>query len=243
MTEPARIIAHRGYAERYPENTVPAFQAALDAGADAVELDVQFSQDGTPVVLHDPTLDRLAGRSGEVASMTLEELRAISVHEPERFGDRFEGTKIPTLAEVVEALRRTPQALAFIDIKRDTLARHAIPQAVETVLDICEPLGERAVILSFDGTVVQEARSLGKRRVGWALSEWNTGARDRLETIQPDFAFVDNRLLPPPPTPLWEGPWEWVVYEINDAQRAAELARRGFRWIETQAVEALVAKH
>lgn len=241
MDQPPRLIAHRGYAERYPENTLLALQGAVDAGADAVELDVQFCQDGTPVVFHDPTLERVTGQPGKLHELTLDDLRRFSAHEPERFGDRFQGTPISSLAEVVHALQQGAQVLVFVEIKRETLPRHAIPQAVQRVLELCQPLGERAVIISFDETVVQQTRSLGKGRIGWVLPDWSPASQDRLETIQPNFAFIDIDILPPPTTPLWQGPWEWAVYEINDWQQALELARRGINWIETRAVETMVS--
>lgn len=241
MNQPVRLIAHRGYAERYPENTLLALQAAIDAGADAIELDVQFCQDGTPVVFHDPTLERVTGQPGQLRELTVEDLQRFSAHEPARFGDRFQGTPISTLAEVVDALRDgPPQVLVFVEIKRETLPRHAIPQAVQRVLELCRPLGERTVIISFDDTVVQQTRSLGKSEVGWVLSDWSPAGQDRLETLQPDYVFVDIDLLPPPGTPLWRGPWQWAVYEVNDWRQAQDLAERGLGWIETRAVEAMV---
>jgi glycerophosphoryl diester phosphodiesterase len=240
MSDQARIIAHRGYSERYPENTLPALQAAIDAGADAVELDVQFCRDSIPVVLHDTTLDRVSGEAGSVADLDFDELQAFSVHEPARLGGQFQGVRIPSLQQAAQALEHT-KALVFVEIKSETIPHHTIPQAVDAVLDACKPLGERAIIISFDENIIQEARSLGKRRVGWVLSDWSSSSRERLETIQPDFAFVGIDTLPPTPAPPWEGPWEWAVYEINEWRQAQELARRGFRWIETQAVETLIA--
>ena len=239
MSQHPRIIAHRGYSERYPENTLPALQAAIDAGVDAVEFDVQLCRDGTPVVLHDATLDRVSGEPGVVLELSLDELQAFSAHEPQRLGDSFKGTRIPSLASAVQLLANNPGILAFIEIKRDTIPHHTIPQAIATILDICKPLADQAVIISFDDNVVQETRSLGDNRVGWVLSDWTAASRDRLETIQPDFVFVDIDTVPLGAT-LWEGPWEWVVYEINDWPQAEKLGQHGFKWIETQAVEALV---
>lgn len=242
MNQHPRIIAHRGYAERYPENTLAALQAAIDAGADAVELDVQLCRDGTPVVFHDATLDRVSGESGVVLELNFDELQAFSVHEPGRLGEAFRGTRIPSLAAAVQLLAESgTDALVFVEIKRDTVPHHTIPQAVAAILELCRPLGGRAVIISFDADVVQEARSLGEIRVGWVLSDWTMTSQDRLETLQPDFAFVDIDMVPPIPAPLWEGPWEWVVYEINDWPQAAQLAQHGFKWIETRAVETLVS--
>jgi len=72
-----RAVAHRGYSARFPENGLPAFAAAIEAGAAAIETDVRSSADGVLVCLHDPDLRRLAGSPVTVAGATLAELRAI----------------------------------------------------------------------------------------------------------------------------------------------------------------------
>ncbi len=71
------MIAHRGFSSRAPENTIAAFDLAIDAGFDNIELDVHLSADGVPVVIHDDALDRTTDGSGQVSSLTLPELRAL----------------------------------------------------------------------------------------------------------------------------------------------------------------------
>lgn len=89
-------IAHRGASAHAPENTLAAFRKAAALGADMVELDVQMSADGVAVVIHDATLDRFAGHTGEVRRKTLAELRTI---------DAGEGERIPTLEEAIQVCR------------------------------------------------------------------------------------------------------------------------------------------
>jgi glycerophosphoryl diester phosphodiesterase len=231
-----KIIAHRGFTERYPENTLEALEAAIDAGADGVELDVQFCADETPVVLHDPDLRRVGGEAVLIDELKAEDLRSYSVHEPERFGDRFKGIAIPTLRQAAERLGRK-SALVFVEIKRDTLPPYQLPQRVKKVLEACEPLGEKLVIISFEEAVLREARSLRDVAVGWVMPGWGIDAMDRVEVLEPDYLFIDIERLPPPPNPLWEGRWQWAVYEINEPESARELARRGIAWVETAAVD------
>jgi len=95
------IVAHRGVPEGVPENTIAAFQRALELGADGIELDVRLSQDGVPVVFHNFYLDEPTSASGPVFAHTLAELR-----EVELLGERGEAAgrcRIPTLREVLEA--------------------------------------------------------------------------------------------------------------------------------------------
>ncbi|HLK19255.1 MAG TPA: glycerophosphodiester phosphodiesterase family protein [Bryobacteraceae bacterium] len=73
------VISHRGEHLKHPENTLPAFQAAIDAGADYFELDVRTTSDGHLILMHDRTVDRTSGGKGAVREMTFEQIRALNV--------------------------------------------------------------------------------------------------------------------------------------------------------------------
>lgn len=92
-------IAHRGEHLHHPENTLPALQAAIDLGMDYAELDVRTTADGKLVLMHDPTVDRMTNGKGEVAKMTLEQIRSLDAGV--RFAPEFTGTKVPTFEEVL----------------------------------------------------------------------------------------------------------------------------------------------
>src|SRR5436190_21226698 len=96
-----QIVAHRGNARDCPENTLPAFRSALALGVRHLELDVQLTADAVPVVIHDPTLRRTAGVVGGVHDRTLAELADVEVAERRRFGNRYHGTRIPRLVDVL----------------------------------------------------------------------------------------------------------------------------------------------
>lgn len=115
-----RIIAHRGDSAAHPENTLAAFAAALEVGAELVELDVQLTRDGHVVVIHDPTVERTTNGRGAVGELTLVELRALSAGYPAVFGDAFSGERVPTLAEALHFLRG--RARTVIEIKRESAA-------------------------------------------------------------------------------------------------------------------------
>lgn len=106
-------VAHRGASDRYPENTLLAFERALEAGADAIECDVHLTADGEVVVIHDATVDRTTNGHGEVAALTLDELRQLDAGSWK--DARFSGQRIPTLREVAELVRgRVP---LFVEVK------------------------------------------------------------------------------------------------------------------------------
>lgn len=94
------IMAHRGASAACPENTLAAFQKAIDDKADWIELDVQMTKDGVVVCTHDPNLKRVAGVNRTVASMNYEDIRKLDVGK--RFAAEYEGEWIPTLEEVLQ---------------------------------------------------------------------------------------------------------------------------------------------
>jgi glycerophosphoryl diester phosphodiesterase len=96
------VVAHRGASVEQPENTIAAFEAAIDAGADAVEFDVRLTRDGAAVVMHDPDVSRTTDGQGLVSSLTLGEIRGLGV---------------PTLEEALECL--ASRAAADIELKNE----------------------------------------------------------------------------------------------------------------------------
>ena len=94
------VCGHRGYSLHYPENTLPALQAARVAGATTVEIDVVLTADDEPIVLHDLTVDRTTDGHGFAADLGLEQIRRLDAGV--RFGANFAGTRIPTVSEALD---------------------------------------------------------------------------------------------------------------------------------------------
>lgn len=94
------LWAHRGASRVAPENTLSAFAAALESGADGLELDIHLSRDGVPVVIHDETLERTTDGRGAVVAVTLPQLQKLDAGS--WFSAAFAGEAIPTLAEVLK---------------------------------------------------------------------------------------------------------------------------------------------
>jgi glycerophosphoryl diester phosphodiesterase len=97
-------IAHRGDSAQAPENTMPAFSKALSAGARRFEFDVRFTSSDVPVVMHDATVDRTTNGSGEVAALSLDQLRALDAGS--WFGKAYRGAHVPTLYEALNLAKR-----------------------------------------------------------------------------------------------------------------------------------------
>jgi len=144
------IIGHRGASSFAPENTLAAFQLAIDAGADGLEFDVQLSKDGVPVVIHDATLERTGGRRDRVADLTAAELGSADVgswfndKHPKLADSAFADQSVPTLAQVLE-LCRDFDGLIYIELKVNVADYRSLAIAVSDVIRDSPRLGQMIV--------------------------------------------------------------------------------------------------
>ena len=239
--KPARIVhlvAHRGNAREYPENTLPALQSALDLGARFLEIDTHLSSDGVPVVIHDADLARTTGATGNVFDKPVAELVNIEAAERQRFGTQYAGTCIPTLADAARLLDERPEVTLFVEVKRASLAHFGHDQVVPQILEAVRPWRSQVVIISFDLPAVFRARQIGGFRIGWVLPQYDSHTRLKCEALQPEFLFCDEEKIGAV-EPLWRGTWRWVIYEVTTIEQALSLAARGADFVETMAVHDL----
>jgi len=234
------LIAHRGNAAEYPENSLPAIRSALDLGSTHVEFDVQLSADRQPVLLHDSNLKRTAGLDRNALEMTLQELADVRVNEAARFQGRFTDVGIPTLAQAVSVLESHPAATAFVELKRASLRAFGQEAFVHKVCEVLKPVARQCVLISFDLAAIHHVRQTSSLRVGWVLPEYTNLSALKLEALAPDYVFCDHQLLTETTSRLWRGPWRWAIYEVTTRNLALELAARGARLIETMAVRAML---
>jgi glycerophosphoryl diester phosphodiesterase len=99
-----KIIAHRGFSSIAPENTLVAFQKAIECKADYFELDVHKTKNDSIVVVHDSSINRTSSNDfkGKIAEMNYSDLTTVKVGYSEKFDDKYENEKIPTLREALE---------------------------------------------------------------------------------------------------------------------------------------------
>ncbi|MFH1740599.1 MAG: glycerophosphodiester phosphodiesterase family protein, partial [bacterium] len=109
-------VGHRGCVKFTPENTIAAFNKAIELGADLLEMDVRETKDGYLVIMHDSTLNRTTNGSGKVSDRTLAEIKQLDAGS--WFGPEFKGEPVPTFEEVLAAIRG--RALPDIDFKAGT---------------------------------------------------------------------------------------------------------------------------
>jgi glycerophosphoryl diester phosphodiesterase len=164
------VVAHRGASAQAPENTMEAFRLGVEAGADAIELDVHLTADGQLAVIHDDTLDRTTDRTGAIRDLTMDQVREADAGANfTRDGDagypyRGRGLTVPTLDEVLAWL---PDGTGLvIEIK----AREAADAVVTAVRDHAVRRSGGLAVISFDEAAIERVRELDPEiRTGYLL--------------------------------------------------------------------------
>ncbi len=237
--ESIEIIAHRGYSARAPENTVASLRAALDAGAQALEWDIQVAASGTPYLFHDDTLERTTDGRGAFSEADDAGLAVLDAGS--WFGEEFRGEPVPTLRGALAALdRRATRIYPEIKTFRE-------PGHVDTIVGEVRRAGwlERTVFISMDwDALAQVRRRASEVAVGYiveapgryeAAVELATG--DPLALIDPDYRIVLEH--PETTARARAAGVPLAVWTVNDERTAQLLWERGVTRFTTNEVDRL----
>jgi glycerophosphoryl diester phosphodiesterase len=236
-----RLIAHRGEPDSWPENSLAGFEAVLAAGARYIETDIQLTGDSIPVLSHDPSLLRITGHDIVITATPYEVIRSIPAGYQQRFGDCYQDIRIARLDEFVGLLQQWPRAQAFIEIKAASITAHGKTRVVATVMNAIKAVETQCMLISFDHDALIYIRKHYRIPIGWVLPEWSEVNQSRAMELGPDYLFCNRKRLPAAPAPLWQGPWQWAVYTIDDAVEAHAYLDRGIDLIETNAIRRMMS--
>lgn len=152
---PVKIWAHRGASSHAPENTMPAFELAYRLGADGIELDVQLTRDGIPVVIHDETVDRVSDGTGWVKDYTLDEIRKLNVNKE---FPAYGRATVPTLEEVYDFIRDTDMTVN-LELKNGAVFYEGLEEKVLTLAEK-KGIADRVIYSSFNHYSMRKIKEL-----------------------------------------------------------------------------------
>ena len=217
-----KIVAHRGFSSIAPENTLIAFQKAIDCGADYFELDVQKTKDDSIVVIHDKSVNRTCSNDmkGNISEMTYSELAAVKVGYSKEFSDKYKDEKIPTLCEALKMAKGNIKVCIEIKV-------HGVEKEV---IDIVNELGvnDEVIVFSFYSTVLEKIHQLDKNIP--TLFLMNNADK---KTISQAKAIESNAIGVGPGTKITEEylntahnqgleVWKWTVNDEEDMKQLIE---------------------
>ena len=213
------VTAHRGASLLAPENTLAAFRAALAAGADYVELDVQRTRDGKLVVLHDADLMRVAGAPAKVREATLAELQGFDIGAP--FDPQFAGERVPVLEDVIAMARG--RFKLNVELKYNVPDPGLAPAVVELLRR--ENYVDDAVVTSLDLAALRQVETL---EPGIATGLIVTAAVGNLTRLDVDFVSLNSARASPRLVRRLQATGKQVhVWTVNDPEVMLRMLERG----------------
>lgn len=234
------IIAHRGYSARAPENTLAAVEAALRAGADAVEWDVHVAACGTPVLIHDAALGRTTNGVGPVRRRTLAQLQALDAGS--WFGAGFAGERIPSLAQALDRVKgRVGRVYTEVKGYREL---EDLDRMVRIVRDA--DLLYDTVFISMDWGILDRIAGQDETvGIGYVVEEANRfdEALERAAASPRSLVDLDHRIVLADPGLVARArarDVEVAVWTVDDPAEATRLVEAGVTRLTTNEVERLL---
>ena len=216
--------AHRGFSGRYPENTMLAFEKALEAGCEGIEFDVHLTKDHVPVIIHDERIDRTSDQTGWVKDMTYDELCKVD------FSYKFKEAgfrRIPTLREYFE-LVKDKDIISNIELKTGVFEYPGIEKVVYDML--CEfGLRKKVIISSFNHHSVMRMKELdpeiecGFLSETWILDVGEYINRNQVEAYHPIFRMLNDEIT----KDLKEHHCRINTWTVNEEEDILEMIRIG----------------
>ncbi|MCO6451269.1 MAG: hypothetical protein J5I90_10830 [Caldilineales bacterium] len=213
------IVARRGARALAPENTLPAFELAVEQGADAIEMDVQFTSDGKLIIMHGLEVDEISDGTGRIRSFTFDEIRELDVGG--WFSERYKGLRVPTLTEALDTLAGRVKMV----LEMKTFTRKSEGMETDTWAEIKRRgLADAVTVTSFNPYALRRLKKLAPSlRTGLmqatGLPPWYSGSLARrfsqADDLHAEMEFVNDKLVTKLRRPLW-------LMTVNDEQRLAQ---------------------
>ena len=197
MEEKTLVIAHRGASGYAPENTLCAFEKALEMGCDGLELDIHFSKDKHLIVCHDEKVDRTTNGKGLIKDMTLQEIKELDAGS--WYNSEFSDERIPTLEEIFELIK-DKDILLNIELKSGPIIYEGIEKAL---VNMIEEYGfeEKVIVSSFNHYSLIEVKKINKNiktgilYMAGLVEPWKYAKRIGADAIHPFFYNIVPELV------------------------------------------------
>ena len=232
------FIAHRGYAAAYPENTLIALEAAQQAGAQFVEVDVQLSADHVPVLFHDRDLQRLCQQTGAIHDYTFSQLEKFNVTDTEKFANQYASNKITSLQVFIDYLKQHSQLNAFIELKRSMIDQFGEERVLEILLPLFAGMQEQISFISYNQTILKTIHENTDYATGIVVDDWTE--YNKQADWQSEWLFCSAEGLPENNVEL-EIKSKIAIFEVGNVELANKLLKKGFYYLETFRIKEMLA--
>jgi glycerophosphoryl diester phosphodiesterase len=185
----------------------------------------------------------MSGIDRWVMQTPLATLQTVGAFHPERFGLRFRGVPVTTLAQFLRWLNGRPEVRVFVELKPESaefFGHQVLLERCQDALRVLVRPEAVAAVISKDVECLEGVRGHGPWPIGWVLPGWDDGRERQAQRLDPDYLVVDKQLLPTDPAALWAGRWQWVVYTLDDPAELQRFVPWPIQYVETDRVDAFL---
>lgn len=231
-----KIYAHRGAKGTYPENTMLAFEKAVEMGVDGLEVDVHMTSDGQLVVIHDEYVERKTDGEGMIRDMTLEEVRALSAgaayKDFEAYEPSWEAEKVPILQEVLE-LAEYHDIELNIELKTNKVLYEGIEEKVDAMVT-GYAIEHKVVYSSFHLPTLIRIKTINPNaRIAWLNKKVPSIIYDYINTLKLDAVHLSYKAVLKKTGKIGKSEDKVRVWTVNDVDAAKRFFELGVEAIMT----------
>lgn len=226
-----QLVAHRGQKFNFPENTLEAIEQAIICGAMAVEFDVQMTADHVPLVCHDWTLLKTAGKNIDITKTNYSDLKDISVGEKSRFAEQYPSVIMPTLQQMVTMMKQKQHVKVFVELKSKSIDVFGIECFVKPLINLLAPIQQRCVVIADNLQVLMSLRQQIALPVGWIVHRWHEDDLKLAKQNKVDYMVINHKYFAAHDYDFAADGWHWMAYETSDANKAQALFDRGIAYV------------
>lgn len=238
-----KIYAHRGAMGTYPENTMLAFEKAIEMGVDGLEIDVHMTSDGSLVVIHDENVERTTDGEGLIKDMTLEQVGNLSVGSRYRdFGayeESWNQEKVPTLQEVLELVEHHNLELN-IELKTNKVLYEGIEEKVDAMVSGYS-IEHKVIYSSFHLPTMIRMKTIDPNaRIAWLNKKVPSIIYDYINTLKLDALHLSYKSVLKKVEKIGKSEDKVRVYTVNDEESANQIFELGVEAIMTDFPEEMI---
>jgi glycerophosphoryl diester phosphodiesterase len=231
------VVAHRGDCQFDFENTIQSIITAIENGIKCIEIDIQLTKDGVPVLYHDRSLKRMAATNSPVAKLRFDEICQLKLLPVDENINKKRDAKISSLQEIVELVQRYPEVTLFVEVKRVNFLSFSYQAVYQQIFKLLKPILTRVVVISFSYRFLRLCQQRSLQAIAYVLPTWQHYSTKMLTKLQPQYIFCNEEIVPNDylfsELHFSSTKAIWVLYEVAEVAKVREFYRRGVKHFET----------
>lgn len=225
-------VAHRGDCQHHIENTLESIKTAIDNGIEHIEIDVQLTQEGLPIVFHDNNLKAMLNLDTCMAKVNFKNINKQPLTPRKKTTVINSHYYTPLLSQVVSLIQQFPKVTLYVEVKNINFYYFSYQHVYKTITETLNPIMNQVVIIGFSYRFLRLVKNNSTLPIAYVLPSWQHYSTKMLSKLKPEIIFADINIIPN--TEKFHAKKEtWIVYEVSNIEQAKQLIEQGIYGFES----------